>query len=151
MDSPNKSSQTELPQHGTGSHKNGSSNGRPGLRFDQDSGQGGSIGAAGTNLITMKQGTGVTAAEVPPSRAELWLRRLTLALFVVVCVEVGMVLVVIPWTHAWTDNSLLISNLTLRSLALQNFVRGLVSGLGFINVWMGIWEAVHYREPKGAK
>jgi hypothetical protein len=104
----------------------------------------------------MKPGTveglnfGIAAAEVPPSRAELWFRRLTLALFVVVCVEVGMVLVVLPWTHAWTDNSLLISNLTLRSLALQNFVRGLVSGLGLINVWMGIWEAVHYREPKGS-
>ena len=70
-----------------------------------------------------------------------------LAMFVVVCVWSGLILVVLPWTHTWTDNGLLVGNLTLRSLASQNFVRGLVSGLGFVNVWMGIWEAVHYREP----
>lgn len=83
-----------------------------------------------------------------PNRKAVWLRRLAMALFVVVCVEIGIFLVVIPWTHIWTDNSLLIRNLTLRSLAMHNFARGLVTGLGLINVWMGIWEAVHYREPK---
>ena len=71
-----------------------------------------------------------------------------MALFVALCIWAGLFLVVLPWTHIWTDNSLLIRNLTLRSLALQNFVRGVVSGLGIINVWMGIWEAVQYREPK---
>jgi hypothetical protein len=86
--------------------------------------------------------------EEPLSRGELWLRRISLVLFVVVCVWVGLILVVLPWTHAWTDNGLLLRNLSLRSLASLNFVRGVVSGLGFINVWMGVSEAVHYREPR---
>src|ERR671923_2961132 len=68
------------------------------------------------------------------SRGELWMRRVSMALFVAACVWVGLFLIVLPWTHIWTDNSLLIRNLTLRSLVLQNFVRGLVSGLGVINV-----------------
>jgi hypothetical protein len=28
------------------------------------------------------------------------------------------------------------------------FVRGIVSGLGVIDIFIGIWEAVNYREPK---
>jgi hypothetical protein len=30
----------------------------------------------------------------------------------------------------------------------ENFIRGLVSGIGLVDVWMGIWEAAKYKEPK---
>jgi hypothetical protein len=29
----------------------------------------------------------------------------------------------------------------------NNFVRGAISGIGIIDLWIGIWEAVHYRDP----
>ena len=68
------------------------------------------------------------------------------AIFVLVCVQMGIMLVILPWTRFWTDNTLLLRNLSLREFVLQDFVRGLVSGLGLVDIWIGIWEGVHYRE-----
>jgi hypothetical protein len=146
MDSPGKTSQSQSQSPPrAGSAGNASKNGQSGFRFDYDSAE------VPTENSTVSE-PGISPApfqnEGGLSPKALWLRRLTLALFVVVCVEVGLLLIVFPWTHVWTDNALLIRNVTLRSLAMHGFVRGLVTGLGLINVWMGIWEAVHYREPK---
>ena len=81
-----------------------------------------------------------------PDRPHRWLQRLWLVVFVLFCLEVGIILTVLPWTRLWTDNSLLIGFPGVRELLNQNFVRGLVSGLGLIDMWMGVTEAVTYRE-----
>ena len=88
------------------------------------------------------------ASPAPGPRLGVWTRRILLVAFVLLCLWIGMMLLVVPWTRLWTDNPLLIRNLTLRSLALNDFVRGAISGLGLVNLWMGIWEGVHYREIK---
>jgi hypothetical protein len=154
MRSPKKSSETETrPPVGVGSQEIGSSNGQSELRFSHAAFESGDmeIGGADFSNASRNEVPGASSdsgmPELPLSRGEVWMRRLSLAMFVVVCVWVGLILVVLPWTHAWTDNGLLLRNLGLRSFASLNFVRGVVSGLGLINVWMGIWEAVHYREP----
>jgi hypothetical protein len=79
----------------------------------------------------------------------LWLRRVMLFIFVAFAVEIGMFLVVVPWYDSgrlWSENSLLLRFPTLRAFLAQDFIRGLVSGLGLIDIWVGIWEAVHYKE-----
>ena len=78
----------------------------------------------------------------------LWLRRLSLVVFVLCCLEIGLLLVVLPWTTIWTENSLLVGNPRLQTFLRQNFVRGLVSGLGLLDIWLGISEALHYREHR---
>jgi hypothetical protein len=151
MDFPGKTSQAQSKSPPkSGSAVPAAKNGQSGFGFDHESEEatGMESAAFAFGKPAVPVGPLAQGRDGGPSRKALWLRRLTMALFVVVCVEVGIFLVVIPWTHIWTDNSLLIRNLTLRSLAMHNFVRGLVTGLGLINVWMGIWEAVHYREPK---
>lgn len=152
MDSPGKTSQAQSQSPPkSGSLGSTSKNGESGFLFDHGTEEGTEVASRDIALAAPGSPLGSTAdgRDRPmPGRKAVWLRRLGMALFVVVCVEVGIFLVVIPWTHVWTDNSLLIRNLTMRSLAMHNFVRGLVTGLGLINVWMGIWEAVHYREPK---
>ncbi len=40
-----------------------------------------------------------------PKRPHLWLQRLWLVVFVLFCLEVGIILTVLPWTRLWTDNS----------------------------------------------
>lgn len=72
--------------------------------------------------------------------------RLKIAITVVFFIELGMVLVVIPWTFLWNDNKLLLMHPALRTFVAHGFTRGVVTGLGLINVWIGIWEAVHYTE-----
>jgi len=81
-----------------------------------------------------------------PSRAQLWMGRIWLAVFVLFCMEVGIILIVGPWTRAWTDNSLTTSYLALHEFLMNRFVRGAVSGVGIIDFWIGIARAVAYRE-----
>ena len=86
----------------------------------------------------------------PAKRPHLWLHRLWLVVFVLFCLEVGIILTVLPWTKLWTDNSLLLSYPAVRDFLMLGFVRGVVSGLGLIDIWMGVAEAVTYREsPRG--
>jgi len=81
-----------------------------------------------------------------PKRPHLWLQRVWLVVFVLFCLEVGIILTVLPWTKLWTENSLLLSYPALHDFLMLNFVRGLVSGLGLVDIWMGVAEAVTYRE-----
>ncbi len=76
----------------------------------------------------------------------LWMQRIFLVIFVLLCIEIGLVLVAVPWTSAWNDNGLLINFPNLKSFLRLGFVRGIVSGIGILDVWIGIWEAVHYKD-----
>ncbi len=77
---------------------------------------------------------------------ERWLRRIVMLLFVSVCAVFGVLLVILPWTSKWTDNYILISSPALRDFLEAGFVRGLCSGLGALDIWIGFWEAMHYHE-----
>ena len=79
-------------------------------------------------------------------KLHIWLLRIRALLFVTVCATFGVLLVILPWTHQWTDNSLLLTLPALRSLIGNGFVRGLATGLGMLDLWLGFWEAVHYHE-----
>jgi len=78
----------------------------------------------------------------------LWARRLKLVIYVLFCIELGMLLAMLPWTRIWTENSLLLPHPALRQFAQQDFVRGAVTGLGLVDIWLGIREAVNYRENR---
>jgi hypothetical protein len=98
-----------------------------------------------TNLPELTPSSAVPGSG-PPSRAVIWRRRVWLSIKVIVFLWVGMVLVVMPWNLIWTQNSLVASNVWLHDLLNHGFVRGAVSGLGIVNLWIGIAEAVNYRE-----
>ena len=87
------------------------------------------------------------AAAMPVPRYVIWSHRLSLVVLVVFCIELGMLLAILPWTTVWNQNSFLVAHPGLRSLVQNNFVRGIATGLGLIDIWIGIWEAVHYRDP----
>jgi hypothetical protein len=95
----------------------------------------------------------LSTSEFPATRnaasgaTPLWLMRIWVVIRVAFFIELGMVLVVLPWTRGWTENHLLLAYPGLRFFLQKNFVRGLISGLGFIDIGFGIWEAVRYREP----
>lgn len=82
-----------------------------------------------------------------PSRSQLWMYRIWLAVFVLFCLELGIILIVGPWTRAWTENSLSTSYPAFHEFLMNGFVRGAVSGLGLVDFWIGIARAVSYREP----
>ncbi len=86
-------------------------------------------------------------AAAPVSRIVIWSHRLSLVVLVVFCIELGMLLAILPWTTVWNQNSFLVAHPGLRSIFQNNFVRGLATGIGLVDIWIGIWEAVHYRDP----
>ena len=83
------------------------------------------------------------AAELP-----VWLQRTFLVVYVLFCIELGLLLVVAPWTQLWINNGLLISWPSLRHFLQHGFIRGAVSGLGFVDIWLGVLEAVRYRDRR---
>ena len=82
----------------------------------------------------------------PQSGLQLWLHRTSVFLFVLISAVAGVLLVILPWTPEWTDNYLLLSFPWLRTVVSTGFFRGLCSGLGLLDVWIGFWEALHYHE-----
>jgi hypothetical protein len=81
---------------------------------------------------------------------EIWLLRIRALLFVTVCATFGVLLIILPWTPKWTDNPLLLMHPGLRDFVSSGFARGLASGLGVLDLWLGFWEAIHYHEgPRG--
>ncbi len=100
-----------------------------------------------SGLVPLTDQPQPAAAAAPVTRTTVWLHRLSLVIFVMFCVELGMLLTVLPWTQVWTSNSLLALHPILKAVMHDNFVRGVVTGLGVVDVWIGIWEAVHYSDP----
>jgi hypothetical protein len=77
---------------------------------------------------------------------QLWLHRILVLLLVFVCAAMGVLLLILPWRPEWTDNHFLLGSPALRTFVSNGFVRGLCSGLGLLDIWIGFGEAVHYHE-----
>jgi hypothetical protein len=87
-----------------------------------------------------------TPLEPEAGRLQRWLHRSSVFLFVLISAVAGVLLVILPWTDEWTDNYLLLWFPWLRTLVSTGFFRGLCSGLGLLDIWIGFWEALHYHE-----
>jgi hypothetical protein len=86
------------------------------------------------------------SAEPRGRSLQLWMHRSSLFLFVLLSAGAGVLLVILPWTPQWTDNYLLLSFPWVRTFFSAGFFRGLCSGLGLLDIWIGFWEALHYHE-----
>jgi hypothetical protein len=86
------------------------------------------------------------AAPPPARQVPRWLRYIELSVRVVVRLYLGLVLIVLPWTHFWDNNRLLFYIPHLPMFALSGVVRGIVSGLGLLNIWIAVSDAIHFRE-----
>jgi hypothetical protein len=87
-----------------------------------------------------------TPQDKPPRQSPRWLQRLDLFVRVIVRLYLGLVIVVLPWMHFWDDNRLFALVPHLAPLLLNGVARGVVSGLGLLNIWIAIHDAIHYRE-----
>lgn len=102
------------------------------------------VGELGSPAETSAPAVPVSRPSLSPGR--LWLRRIGVLLFVFLCATLGVMLIILPWRPEWSDNPLLLPYPTLRAIVASGFVRGVATGLGVLNVWIGFWEAIQYRE-----
>ncbi len=59
-------------------------------------------------------------------------------LFTAYFLEVGLILLLVPWSHFWDRNYFAQSLPLLHDLIRNNFVRGAVSGIGVLNLLAGL-------------
>jgi len=86
--------------------------------------------------------------------------RLSVIFYIILCLEIGFVLAVLPWVpngwlglslSDWGNNYFLLLASQKAGYGLQRFVasgwvRGAVSGIGLLNIGMGLWEVINFRQ-----
>ncbi|MHB1020921.1 MAG: hypothetical protein ACYC46_08830 [Acidobacteriaceae bacterium] len=86
----------------------------------------------------------------PVKPAPVWLQRLSLIVLVMFCLYLGVLVMVLPWwPRVWDQNHYLLMYPRLSEFLHNGIVRGVVSGLGLVDIWIGISEAIHYRDYRG--
>ena len=81
--------------------------------------------------------------------APIWLQRLALFTLVGFCVYLGVLVMILPWwTRVWDRNLWIDSHPALAVVLHNGAMRGLISGIGLLDIWIGISEAVHYRDHR---
>jgi hypothetical protein len=82
--------------------------------------------------------------------------RLSVIFYIILCLEIGIVLTVLPWVpHGWlglsdwSNNYFLLLAAHKAGYGVQRFVasgwvRGAVSGIGILNLGLGIWELINF-------
>ena len=86
----------------------------------------------------MSQATGMTDES---ARA----RRILRIVFILFCVEIGLILVALPWTRLWDNNYFFSLDPRLSSWLMSSYVRGGVSGLGLVNLGIALAELFRLR------
>jgi hypothetical protein len=81
--------------------------------------------------------------------APVWLQRLSLFVLVLFCVYLGVLVMILPWwTRVWDNNVFIESRPMLAAVLHNGAMKGLISGLGLLDIWIGISEAIHYRDHR---
>src|SRR5260370_35731366 len=84
--------------------------------------------------------------------------KLTIIFFILICFEIGVLLVILPWvpSPSWNENYLLVlaadkMHWPWLALAMKSgYVRGAVTGLGLLNILMGVWEIINFKKTARA-
>jgi len=89
---------------------------------------------------------GALADSTPPAprSSRLW-RRIQTILFIVFCLEMGLVLLLFPWSSLWDQNYFFSLAPQWGMVFSSRYLRGAVSGVGIINVWIALSEAWRLR------
>lgn len=72
------------------------------------------------------------------------LARLFLFTFILFCLELGAFLLLLPWSPLWEHNYFLFRYPGLEPWLLNNHLRGAISGLGLVDLGLGLWYAAHF-------
>ncbi|MGH9862131.1 MAG: hypothetical protein ACRD35_01765 [Candidatus Acidiferrales bacterium] len=73
------------------------------------------------------------------------LPRLFLLTLVLFCLEMGLFLLVLPWSGLWEHNYFLFRYPEFAAWLMNNRLRGLISGLGLVDIGLACWYAAHFR------
>ena len=84
--------------------------------------------------------------------------KLTIVFFILICFEIGILLIILPWvpSPSWNENYLLVlaadkMHWPWLALAMKSgYARGAVTGIGFLNILLGVWEIINFKKTATA-
>lgn len=74
-----------------------------------------------------------------------WYHKTGAVLFAIFCFELGVFLLVFPWTDYWERNLFATWSPTAQALWMNSYFRGAVSGLGMVNILVSFIEVTRLR------
>ena len=101
--------------------------------------------------VTMSSDESVPPGHEPVSspaqqRIPHWLMRTELYLRVLLRMYIGLAICYAPWSQLfWDQNPLFVQFPTLAIYAANGAVRGIISGLGLLNIWIALQDAIRHR------
>jgi hypothetical protein len=93
--------------------------------------------------------TQIDRVGVQPEAKYRWYHRVGAVAAAVFCFEVGAFLILFPWGRYWDTTLASLIPAGARPLWLNPYFRGAVSGLGLLNVYISIVEALRLRRFSG--
>jgi hypothetical protein len=82
-----------------------------------------------------------------PQRIPPWLERTELFLRVWLRIDIGVIVCILPWWRLlWDQNPLFLQYPSIGVFAAHGAVRGIVSGLGLLNLWIALRDVQSGRE-----
>jgi len=82
--------------------------------------------------------------------APVWLQRVSLIVLVVFCLYLGAMVAILPWwQRVWETNPFVLNHPQVGYWLRNGAVRGVLTGIGLLDIWIGISEAIHYRDYRG--
>jgi hypothetical protein len=74
-----------------------------------------------------------------------WYHKVVALIFIVFCLELGMFLVIFPWSDIWDRNLFPTLSPEWREYWDNPYLRGALSGLGILNVYISLVEIFRLR------
>jgi hypothetical protein len=85
-----------------------------------------------------------TASPEPPlAPRHRWYHKFTAVLFITFCLDIGLFLLIFPWTDGWDNFAAFARN--WRQYCDTMYVRGAISGIGVVNLYISLGEVFRLR------
>jgi hypothetical protein len=72
-------------------------------------------------------------------------------LFVLYCIEVGVMLLLVPWSPAWDRAVIQVPSLAVHNLLLHPAMRGALSGFGLVHLVWGVHDLDRWLARRGVR
>ena len=87
----------------------------------------------------------VHAPIIVPPPVYHWYHKMSAVVFIMFCLEMGLFLLIFPWTESWDSNYFSGLMPQMKSFWDNLYVRGAVSGLGVVNLYISLVEIYRLR------
>jgi len=87
------------------------------------------------------------AVDLPPAPRYRWYHKVSAVLFITLVMDVGLILIIFPWTDYWDNFAAFVRG--WRPYVDNLYVRGAISGLGVVNLYISLGEVFRLRRFSG--